>query len=598
MIRILSFVSLFTTLLAFPLLAQVSDDWMTYYEKSNYLETPRYDQTIDFSKKLADASPWIRYTTFGTSPQGRDLPLIIFSKDGIFTPEKARSSGKAIILIQSGIHSGEIDGKDASLMLLRDLAIRKIWDEGLENVILLFVPIFSVDGHERFGPFNRINQNGPKEMGWRVTAQNLNLNRDYLKADAPEMRAMLKLFSSWLPDFYVDCHVTDGIDFQYDVTYAMEVYQNIDAEIAGWIQSSYLPFMTGYVEGAGHLIAPYIWPREGRDIRSGFVSSPATPRFSTGYAALQNRPALLIETHMLKPYKTRVSATYAILAATIKKVNEEAARLRSIVTAADRRASRLGGTADSPSYLPISFRPANVFKPWDFKGIKSREEPSDISGTVRTIYTGEPEEFVVPHYYKADVIDSALVPTAYLVPPQWTNVIDVLHAHGIKTTTLGQDMEVHAQRYRLSDPQWQQRPYEGRHPVRFSRTAEYRTETFPAGTIVVRTAQRTARVIVNLLEPDAPDSFVRWGFFDSIFEQKEYAEPYVLERMAREMIHSDPQLLVDFRERVQTDSTFARSPYARLNFFYRRSPYWDTSIGLYPVARVLGEFDPSADDSR
>jgi len=224
---------------------------------------------------------------------------VILSKDKIFEPSKARAAGKAVVLIQSGIHAGEIDGKDASLMLIRDIAIDRNFTNLLDHVVVLFVPIFNVDGNERSGPYNRINQNGPEEMGWRVTAQNLNLNRDYMKADAPEMRAMLKLYSKWLPEFYIDCHVTDGIDFQYDVTYAMEVFQNMDDDVSAWTRQVYLPAMTDAVTRSGHLIAPYIWPREDRDITKGFVTGPATPRFSTGYAALQNRPTLLIETHML-----------------------------------------------------------------------------------------------------------------------------------------------------------------------------------------------------------------------------------------------------------------------------------------------------------
>ncbi|MER3522881.1 MAG: hypothetical protein C4326_02135, partial [Ignavibacteria bacterium] len=206
-----------------------SDEWLTPYERSGFVRTPRYDETVAYCTRMAAASPWVHYTSFGVSPQGRALPLVILSKERLFDPRSAQASGKAMVLIQSGIHAGEIDGKDASLMLMREIAITKQLASLLDNTILLFVPIFNVDGHERFGPYNRINQRGPEEMGWRTTAQNLNLNRDYMKADAPEMRALLKLFAAWLPDLYVDCHVTDGIDVQYDVTYAIEKAPNMDA---------------------------------------------------------------------------------------------------------------------------------------------------------------------------------------------------------------------------------------------------------------------------------------------------------------------------------------------------------------------------------
>jgi len=204
-----------------------SDQWQTYYEKSGYKRTPRYRETINFCQRLAESSSWVQLTYFGKSAQNRNLPLLIVDKDGCFSPESTRASGKIVLLIQAGIHAGEIDGKDAGLMLIRDIVIHKKATHLLDNVTLLFIPIFNVDGHERFGPYNRVNQNGPEEMGWRVTAQNLNLNRDFLKADTPEMQAWLRLFNQWIPDLLVDCHVTDGADYQYVITYGIETQANV-----------------------------------------------------------------------------------------------------------------------------------------------------------------------------------------------------------------------------------------------------------------------------------------------------------------------------------------------------------------------------------
>jgi len=211
--RIFIFLLLFTS----SLIAQ-ADEWQTFYEKSGFLETPRHEQTIEYCQRLAKASPFVRYQSFGTSPQGRNLPLLIINKNGHFTAEEVRKTDQIVFYIQAGIHSGEIDGKDAGFKLIRDLVIHNKYLGLLDHVTILFNPIFSVDAHERFSAYNRANQNGPKEMGWRVTAQNLNLNRDYLKADAHEMQAFLKLYNEWLPGFYADCHVTDGADFQYSIT--------------------------------------------------------------------------------------------------------------------------------------------------------------------------------------------------------------------------------------------------------------------------------------------------------------------------------------------------------------------------------------------
>jgi hypothetical protein len=423
-------------LLVVPLLAvSQSLDWRTYYERSNFLRTPRYAETMNFCRHLEMASPWVRSTSFGTSPQGRVLPLVIVSKDKAFTPAAAKRTGKPILLIQSSIHAGEMDGKDASLMLIRDMVITKSKAALLDDVIVLFIPIFNVDGHERFGPFNRVNQNGPEEAGWRVTAQNLNLNRDYMKADAPEMRAWLALFNAWIPDFFVDCHVTDGIDFQYDVTFAMEPYPNADAELASWYERTFIPAMIADVERSGHNIAPYVMPREDADLSKGLVKSVSGPRLSTGYCAKQNRPALLIETHMLKPYKTRVSSTYNILVSTIAFLDRKGSELRSLLSLVDNRTASMG-TAETPVWLPLRYEWTGESHPMPFRGFVAKQEPSEISGTNRLIYTTAPQETTVPYLDVLRVTDSVTVPMAYIVPQEWSHLVDIMKLHGVAVRTM------------------------------------------------------------------------------------------------------------------------------------------------------------------
>ncbi len=565
---------------------QSPQEWLTYYEQSGYVRTPRYGETVEYCRRLDKASPWVKYTSFGVSPQGRDLPLVILSKDQIFDPRKAAASGKAIVLIQSGIHSGEIDGKDASLMLMRDIAITKQYASLLDHTILLFVPIFNVDGHERFGPYNRINQNGPVEMGWRTTAQNLNLNRDYMKADTPEMHAMLRLFTTWLPDLYVDCHVTDGIDFQYDITYAIETAQNTDAGVARWIKEKLLPESLPKVEAAGHKIFYYVFPREDNDLSKGLTGGAAPPRFSTGYAALQNRPSMLIETHMLKPYRTRVEATYHFLRAMIECVNNDAHALRSAVRAADETTACLG-LAPTPAFLPLSFRLTEQRSMVKFLGIATRFEPSTVSGGTRRIYTGEPVELTVPFYNDVLVTDSVAVPFAYLVPQEWRFVKERALLHGIRVEQLLRPVTLEVESYRFSDVKFRERPYEGRHGVTFTANPVREVRTYPRGTYVIRTNQRAAKVAVHLLEPRSPDSFVAWGFFSAIFEQKEYAESYVMEEIGAKMLAEDEQLRREFEQKVMSDSMFAKSPAARLNWLYLRSKWADPSLNVYPIGRLM-----------
>jgi murein tripeptide amidase MpaA len=566
-------------------LGQTTGEWKTYYEKSNYLKTPRYAETIEYCKRLAVASPWVRYESFGKSPQGRDLPLVILSKDKAFTPTAAAKSKKAVILIQSGIHAGEIDGKDASLMLMRDIAITKTKAHLLDHAIILIVPIFSVDGHERFGKFNRINQDGPEEMGWRVTANNLNLNRDYMKADAQEMRAMLRLFSSWLPDFYVDCHVTDGIDFQYSVTFATEIFQNIDAEIAAWLKQKYIPVMTAQVERSGKLIAPYMTAREDNDLSKGFIFSAASPRFSTGYGAAQNRPSVLIETHVYKPYRTRVEATYEVLNATIGIVNANAESLRRMVRQADARAV---SAAAQRKYIPLQYKISERSKPITFRGWKTTRSVSPVSGALMTYTTHDTTDVTVPYFDEPIVTDSVQLPDYYIIPQEWTGVIAGLSNHHVMMRRMTRTQTLPIEGYQLTEPKWREKPYEGRHVVSFKTTRVAEERTFPAGTYIVPAAQRTAKVIAHLLEPKGPDSFASWGMFDAIFEQKEYYEDGVMEAMAKTMMAKDPSLKREFEAKLAADSAFAKNADARLNFFYVRTPYADQSIGMYPIARYTG----------
>ena len=555
-----------------------ADAWQTPYEASGFLETPRYRETIDYLKRLEKGSPWIRVTSFGTSGEGRDLVLAIASNDRAFDPRAARKTGKAIVLLQAGIHAGEIDGKDAGLMLFRDMAITRSRAALLDGAIVLFMPMYNVDGHERFGPYNRTNQNGPKEMGWRTTARNLNLNRDYLKADAPETRAWLKVYTTWYPDMLLDAHVTDGADYRPVMTYAVETGPNAAKPIADWMQRAIVGRAVPAIEAGGTTISPYIQLVDDTDPKAGLTAGPATPRFSTGYTVLQNRPAFLLETHMLKDYKSRVDATYATVAALVEETGRDRKALRDAIRSAEEAASRPGKT-------PLAYRTTEATRPVTLRGVSYTREPSAISGGMIVRYGKEPLDLSVPMRDQAEVALEVERPRAYLVPPQWTDAIAVLKAHGLRLQRLTAPLTTAVEGYTLSEPKWQEAPFEGRHPVTCkAERVKAVPRVFPAGTVVVPMDQPGSAVAVNLLEPLGPDSFVSWGFFDAVFEQKEYAEPYVVEPMARAMMAKDPALKAEF-EKALADKEFAASPAKRLDFFFRRSP-WFENPGTYPVGLV------------
>lgn len=589
-------------------------EWQTIYETSGYLETPSYEATIDYCRQLDASSPMITYTTFGKSARGKALPLLILDRDGFTQPEEIRRAGRTLLLLQACIHAGESDGKDAGLMLFRDLTIGspqpgnagtggskprevkhliKPSSELLENVSIIFIPIFNVDGHERFGPYNRINQNGPREMGWRTTANNLNLNRDYLKAEAPEMQAWLTMFNRWMPDFFVDAHTTDGADYQYVLTYLMEIYGDMDEGLTNWSKNTFIPRMQTHMNNSGYPVYPYVGFRNWHDPRSGLITHVAPPMLSQGYTSLRNRPGLLIETHMLKPYRQRVESTYECILTTLEILGKESVSLRRLIQTADQ-------FTQSDSFLkepfPLEFETRKDDSLMvEFLGVEYEMVKSDITGGNWFKYSDKPAAFQLPYFSSTRPVLTVKLPRAYVIPPEWKTIIDRIRIHGIKTWELSKDVMLAVATYRFKNPKWQQFSFEGRHPmtnIEYDEIVD--TCLFPAGSAVVEVMQPAGYIIPHLLEPKGSGSFVYWGFFDAIFEQKEYGESYVIEKMAREMMAEDPALIAEFEEKKRTDSTFALSPQQILNWFYNKTPYADKRKGIYPVGKI---YDPKVLES-
>jgi murein tripeptide amidase MpaA len=568
---------------------QIPPEWLTQAEKTDYRETPRYGATIEYAQRLAEASPLIRYETFGKSGEGRDLPLLIATEDETFTPEEARRVRKPVVLIQACIHAGEPDGKDAGLALLRDIAITKTHQGLLENVVVLFIPIYNADGHERSSPYNRINQNGPEEMGWRTTTIYQNLNRDYMKADTSETRAWLSLWNRWQPDLFIDCHVTNGADYQYNITYQHEHHAGVPASILDWEKKVIDERVAPATEAAGNSVSWYLEFIDNRDLSLGIRDFNGSPRFSTGYLPLRNRPGILIETHMLKPYRPRVIGTYDFLRFTLEEVNKDPEGLLKAGKDADEETLQLGRSYDPQREFPIDFELTDKAVPYRFRGVESKVELSEISGVPYVSFGTKPVEITVPMYNDVRVKATVAPPLSYIIPAQWQEVIEVIKSHRLKILTTTAPATIDIESYRFHDVKWPDGPFEGRQMPSFLAESTTERRTFSAGSVVVPLKQESARVVINLLEPAAPDSLVRWGFFNATFEQKEYGESYVLEKLAREMLANDPKLLEEFERKLETDAAFAADSHERLQFFYRRSPYWDPQMNLYPVGRIVSD---------
>lgn len=564
----------------------VMDKWQTYAEKSDYKKTPRYEETISFSKDLDAASDLIVYKTFGKSSEGRDLPLLIAAKDKTFTYESARKKGKAVILIQAAIHSGESDGKDAGFALLRDIAITKTRLNLLDDAVILFIPIYNVDGHELFSRYNRINQNGPEEMGFRANSANQNLNRDYMKTDTPETVSWLRLWNEWNPDFFIDCHVTDGADFRYNITYEFAHHSEISSHLTKWMYSYFETNVVKNVESEGNLLTHYLQFVDSTDPQKGIFSFMATPRFATGYTPLVNRNGLLIETHSVKPYKSRVRGTYDVLRYTIEEINKNKASLFEANKKADEEIVEMGKDYKPELKFPLAQRVGNFARDFNFKGVEINFKDSKISGKKQVVYGTKPIDITIPQFDNAQVTAEVSPPIFYIIPPQWIDVIARLDYHGIQYSRLDKAKELEIESYSFDEPKWANSPFEGRITLSFKKVSIKEKRVFPKNSVVIPLAQKKAKVVIHWLEPDSPDSAMFWGFFNAIFEQKEYGESYILEDIAEEMLANDEALRKEFEEKLK-DEKFAANPNARMRFFYMRSPYYDKRIGVYPVGRII-----------
>jgi hypothetical protein len=580
--------ALFVALLAASLCASATD-LSTHAERTAFNETGRYDEVQRLCRAFAASHPkQVRCFRFGTSAEGREMMAMAANMQGVLTPEAALAANLPVTLIQGGIHAGEIDGKDAGFLVLRELLDNPGQDNPLNKQVLLFVPVFNVDGHERFGAWNRPNQRGPKEMGWRTTAQNFNLNRDYAKADSPEMQAMLAMVNAWDPLFYIDLHVTNGAKFQHDISVQIEPFYAGDPELRA-ISRQYQTAVLADLNAKGALALPF-YPSfvQYDNPASGFSDSVSPPRFSTGYFQLRNRFGVLVETHSWKTYPVRVNATAQTIRATLAQVAEHGQAWQAEAQAADRRSQAL---ADTP--VALDYQTGEQAEIIDFKGYAYTRTPSAVSGALMTRYNeSKPEIWRVPLYDDISPLLEIPAPGAgYLVPPAYADwVANKLNQHGIQSHRIetGRD-QVDVQHFNAKTALFAAVPFESHQRLTVTGDWQAATADVPAGSLFVPVAQPKAKLVMALLEPQAPDSYLAWGFFNNAFERKEYMEDYVAEEVAEAML-KDPAVRQQFEQRLKTDKAFADSPQQRLEFFARRHESWDERYQLYPVMRTDVDF--------
>ena len=570
---------------ATPAAAPASTDLSTVAERSGFVRTGRYAEVVALCERFAQAYPdAVRCETFGTSPEGRPMKLLVVTRSGAFTPAAAAAKGLPVLLAQGGIHSGEIDGKDAGFLLLRQLLDGQAAPGALDKLVLLFVPVFNVDGHENFRAWNRPNQRGPEEMGFRTTAQRYNLNRDYVKADSPEMRAMLGLVRTWDPLVTLDLHVTDGAKFQHGISITGEPVDigDVGMREAGRALRDGIAAM---LEKQGSLpITFYPSFNDEDDPSSGIQDGINPPRFSHGYFPLRNRIGILVETHSWRTYPERVRSTHDTVLDAIELTTRNAGDWLALATAADARASKLGGQA-----VPLDYSNADNGATFDFLGYAYTRKPSEVSGGLMTHYDES-----TPQVWKMKLPGDAIPRTVavapkagYLVPVAWVPLVQPwLDVHGIAYQRVDTALTIAASQFRASKVDFGKTSVEGHQRASIDGAWQPRSATLLPGALFVPIAQPLAQLVVHILEPQAPDSIAAWGGFNNAFERKEYMEPYVAEAEARKMLAADPALKAEFEARLQQDPEFAGSPGARLDFFYQRHPAWDSGYTVYPVLRV------------
>lgn len=553
-------------------------DFETVFEQSEGRETATYEQVIDFYSLLDEAYASISLQEFGKTDSGEPLHLAIYSPNENFDLDDIREENN-IILINNGIHAGESDGIDATMMLFRDLAGDSLPTP--KNTVLVTIPIYNIGGALNRNSTSRTNQNGPEEYGFRGNARNYDLNRDFIKADTRNTRSFAEIFHTVKPDIFVDTHVSNGADYQYTLTHLFTQHNKLGGELGEYLQNEMMPAFEQSLWEHDWEITPYV--NVFNEVpEKGFIQFIDHPRYSTGYAALWNTLGLMIETHMLKPYKDRVAGTYRSLHSLIDISERDFSTIKDVRARAQRKYL-------TERYYPINFEvdSSNVSRLL-FKGYEGELINSEVTGEQRLKYNREkPFEKEIDYYNNYVAGEQVEIPRAYIIPQGWWNVLNVLQDNQVEMTPLQKDTVMQVEVYRIEDFETRSNAYEGHYQhfnTKVSKTVQ--RVPFSKGDIYIKTFQPAVRYLLETLEPNTPDSFFNWNFFDPILQQKEGFSPYVFEDIALKLLEENPGLKEEFETLKKNDPGFSGNSYAQLEWIHKRSPYYEKSHLRYPVFRV------------
>lgn len=573
----------FTLLLfiSLNLLAQAPGDTslVTPFEKSHGLETATYQQVSDYYKMLADRFPRIMIGDAGITDIGLPLKVIYYSNQGKYARDDWKKEGKVVILINNDIHAGEPDGVDACMLMLRDIVTGKTPIP--DNIVLVIVPVYNIGGALNRNSNSRANQNGPRSYGFRGNSRNLDLNRDFTKCDAAETMALEELFARTTPDIFVDNHVSDGADYQHIMTLLATQHDKLGGATGNFMYHTFTPALYASMKEKGYDLVPYVNDFD-KTPDHGWTEFYDPPRYSSGYAALYHIIAYVPETHMLKPFRDRVMATHALLYTMIGNASRFATEIKKV--RADDKAAML-----SQKDFPLEWRPdTSRFDTVIFKGYEAGYKKSGVSGLPRLYYDRDkPYTRPVPFYDHFVPVKSATAPQAYVIPRTWVNVIGCLRANGVHIERLENDTILTVTAYHIDHYESLTQPYEKHYLHKNVKVSSMEKQVhFYEGDYLVPTSQTSRRYLVETLEPDAPDAFFTWNFFDGILQEKEYFSSYVFEDVAANLLKKDPELKARLEEKRKKDPAFAANAAAQLDFVYRNSPYLEQGYLWYPIFRL------------
>ncbi|MDX1628136.1 MAG: M14 family metallopeptidase [Fulvivirga sp.] len=555
----------------------------TVFELSDGKQTATYKQTIRYYRNLEVASSKIKVVAYDATDSGEPLHLVMLDWSETFDLKKSRESGKTHVLINNGIHPGEPDGIEASKMLLRDLLANAEYHNMLEDIIIAVIPVYNIGGALNRNEYSRANQNGPEAYGFRGNARNYDLNRDFIKADTRNTRSFYKIFHDINPDIFIDTHVSNGADYQYTITHLATQHNKLGKDFGVYLEEEFTPALEIKMKEKGSEIIPYVNVFNRTPDAEGYSQFMDRPRYSTGYTTLFHTLGFMIETHMLKPFDVRVQSTYNFLMTMIELAEKEGHKIQTLRK--ERESFFIAGNVH-----PIAWQlNRDEKKALNFKGYEGKMVPSKITGQERLQYDrSEPFTKSITYYNVFQPDKEIEIPTAYIVPQGWHEVIERLTLNGADFERFEQDTTLSVEAYHIASYNTSREAYEGHYPHRDTKVdKDKRLVDFREGDYVFHVDQFAGRYLVETMEPEAPDSFFNWNFFDTILQQKEHFSPYVFEDVAWELLDEDSELKEAFERRKDEDKGFANNWYAQLDFIYRNSKYYEKAHLQYPVYRLV-----------